>query len=65
MYSVSKRRLIQYSVSFASLSEMLNLLIKSALDCPNSASLISAPIEVPLRRICLLKTYSFLSDCNY
>ena len=43
---------------------ILILCIKSSLLCPNSASLINAPIDVPERSICLLNTYSFFSACK-
>ena len=48
----------QYMVSFASLSDMAFLWIKSALLSACSASRINAPTAVPLRMICLLITNS-------
>ena len=58
MYSVSKRMSNQYNVSLASLRAILILLIKSALDCPNSASRTNAQILVHDLINCLLKINS-------
>jgi hypothetical protein len=46
----------QYTVSFASLSAIFILFIKSSMLCALSASAIDAPIAVPERRIWLNKT---------
>ena len=43
----------QYSVSAASFKDIWSLAIKSALLLPYCASLTLAPMEVPLRSICL------------
>ncbi len=51
----------QYSVSLASFKAMFILFKKSAFDCACSDSLIKAPIDVPLRRICFEITNSFFS----
>jgi hypothetical protein len=59
----------QYTVSFASLSAIFILFIKSSMLCALSASAIDAPIAVPERRIWLNKTWydgACISprDCN-
>lgn len=46
--TMSCKSINQYSVSFASFKATLILLIKSALDWACSASLIKAPIDVPI-----------------
>src|SRR5450432_998852 len=55
----------QYLDSFASFRPILSLCIKSFVLSACSASLIIAPIEVPLLIICLDKTYSPYSFFNY
>ena len=57
---LSFRSIIQYSVSFASFKAMFILCRKSALDWACSASLIRAPIAVPLQSNCFDKTNSLL-----
>ena len=51
-YWLSFKSISQYSVSFASFKAMFILFKKSAFDCACSASLISAPIAVPLLKSC-------------
>ncbi len=53
MYDVLKSNSNQYPVSFASLSAICNLAIKSAFPCAYCASLMLAPIDVPLLPIWL------------
>ena len=62
--SVSLSNESQYSVSLASFNETLRLLMKSALDCPNSDSRIIAPIEVPDLKTCFDNTNSLFSEAN-
>ena len=47
-YSLSRKRLIQYSVSSASFNAIESLCTKSILDWARFASVIFAPIEVPI-----------------
>ena len=61
MYSVSLNRSNRYNDSLASLSATLILFIKSAFDCPNSASRIIAQMLVPDLTSCLLIMNSCLS----
>jgi hypothetical protein len=51
--------------SLASLLAILILAIKSALLCPACASLIFAPIDVPHRKSCFERIYSFFSLQKY
>ena len=55
----------QYSVSPASFSAIYILAIKSALLCANWASFIFAPMLVPLRSNCLLRTNSLLFETKW
>ena len=59
-YSVANSNLNQYSVSFASLSAIFNLELKSALLCAFTPSATLAPMLVPLDNNCFESTYSFL-----
>ena len=67
-YLLSLNKEAQYNVSLASFRATCILFIKSALLCANFASLINAPIAVPLRNTCFDNTYSFFSlvrkECN-
>ncbi len=62
---LSFKSISQYSVSFASFKAIFILFKKSDLDCPCSASLIRAPIAVPLLKSCLDKINSFLSETSH
>ena len=55
----------QYSVSPASFNAIYILAIKSALLCANWASFIFAPMLVPLRSNCLLRTNSLLFETKW
>ena len=61
-YSDWNKSLNQYSVSAVSLSEMCSFDIKSALLFPYCASLILAPMDVPLLIICLEMICSFCAS---
>ena len=65
IYSVFSKRDSQYWVSLASFCEIDNLWIKSGVDSADNASLMLAPMEVPLRRSCLLITVSFFVPIRY
>lgn len=65
MKFASLKSVSQYSVSFASLSATFILFKKSALDCACSASLIKAPIAVPLQRSYFDSTYSLWFDVSH
>jgi len=60
-YRLSFRSISQYSVSLASFKAMFILFRKSAFDCACSASLINAPIAVPLLTVCFDKVNSLFS----
>src|SRR5690242_13312241 len=63
-YPVSCNNIIQYSVSLASFKAMLILWMKSLRDSPCMASFTKAPMAVPERNNCLLKTYSLWLFCK-
>lgn len=60
-YWLSFKSINQYSVSLASFKAIFILFKKSALDCACAASLIKAPIDVPLLNSCFDKTNSVFS----
>lgn len=62
MYELSFSSDSQYFVSLASFRAMYILLMKSALLCANFASLIKAPMAVPLRRTYFDSTNSRFSS---
>lgn len=54
----------QYSVSSASFKAIPSLLIKSALLTAHRASLVLAPIDIPLPATCFERT-NFLTSTNF
>ena len=67
MYSDITSNRSQYSVSAVSLSAICILAIKSALLFPYAASLAFAPMEVPLRMICLemiVSCFCLIRNCH-
>ena len=65
VYSDSRSSRSRYSVSAGSFSAICSFETKSALLCPQYASLMSAPMPVPLRRICLEIMDSFCVLTRY
>ena len=63
--SVAFKSLIQYFVSEVSFNAIFIFETKSSLLCACSASATLAPMLVPLRSICLQRTYSFFVSVKY